>query len=250
MPAITQTMKANLVPLAAATFGVLQVASLGAIIDANGNFEINQFGVSGDRDRSLAGAVASQPGYVIQRFVLPTLGPGESFDTVSLTVPVGVFFNANGNNGGYDLDLFGLDQNSNALGYNSISPVASMSTDPATLIQASFVDDTAVTGTSLFFVTTSAAANDALRLYLITQYAGGANAGQSIFLRFSPVPPSGGNFDGYDLYNTTGTSEGGNFTAEQTGNAMITYTVIPEPSSFTLLALCAAGLSLVRRRAA
>lgn len=99
----------NTMLLPVAVMGLLSATSMAALITATGSFEINQFGVSGDRDRSLAGQVGNSAGFVVQRFVLPTLAPGETFDTASLTVPVGVFFNGGGNNQGFDLDLYGLN---------------------------------------------------------------------------------------------------------------------------------------------
>lgn len=221
---------------------LLSTASMAATIAAVGSFEINTFGVSGDRDRSLVGAVNGPPGYVVQRFVLPTLGAGEFFTSATFTVPVGVFFNGGSN--GNDVDLFGLPATT------ATTPLASFATDPATLIQDTFIDDTVVVTTdprTLYFVDTDTTGDSALLAYLNTQYAGGANAGLSIYLRFSPDPGTGG-FDGYDIYNTTGTPEGGNFTAAQTGDALITYTVVPEPSVALTLASGLGLLGLVRRR--
>lgn len=118
-----------------------------------------------------------------------------------------------------------------------------MATDPGSLLQTAFVDDATVTGTALFFVQTSASANTALTSYLNTQYAGGANAGDRIFFRYSPTGGtiSGFDFKGHDIDNTTGSTEQG-FTEARTGDAMLTYTTVPEPASIAWIGLSAISL--------
>jgi hypothetical protein len=102
-----------------------------------------------------------------------------------------------------------------------------------TLLQESILTSTSSVGAN----STDASGGVALTAFLNTQYDGGTNAGNYVFLRLSSdVLPSGGN-QRYKIFTA------GNTTRQPI--ATITFDVVPEPSS-AVLGLLGIGLFLLR----
>lgn len=135
------------------------------------------------------------------------------------------------------VDLYGLTARSTSAPAASDFFVGGNDVTGATKLMDTFQADTGTNPADGAARSTNAAGDLALRNYLNAQYAGGAGAGDFVFLRLSheALPAS---FKEYTFY-----------TAEQAGTSLdpvITCTAVPEPAS-VLIAL-GASMLLIRRR--
>lgn len=183
------------------------------------------------------------PGYsaYVMPFLLPTLGVGEAFDTATLRIQLYSLAGTPDFNG----DLYGLGRRASATVlagdfYNGAFDSG------ATLIQDDFLNPSSPVRTDPNtgpFITTDTAGSAALVAYLNTQYAGGAGAGEYVFLRINPDATGP---QGNESYNVLTANAGG-------GNEkpLLTYTaaVVPEPASLVLFAAGALALLRVRKAA-
>ena len=180
-------------------------------------------------------------------FQLPTFIPdGEAFAALGTELRLQLF--GKGDTGILgNVDLYGLGiRNSSAI---LASDFYTGPSDPsATLIQNDLLTPSTPTriDANTDFVITSAAANQALAAYLNTQWAGGANAGQYVFLRLSydvstPLP------EGNNFYEVLTNEAGG-----ATEKPLLTYatTPVPEPGTVAMIAVAGLGYLVLRRRRA
>ena len=174
----------------------------------------------------------------VMAFQLPTLGVGESFDTANLKIVHYYSTQTDPNqtvNTNFNGDLFGLTR-------ISATPTI-LGTDfsaPATLLQSAFI---ASTSPGSVDVNTDPAGDSALVAFLNTQYAGGANAGQYVFLRISPDATLTGVNDVDNRMEILARGAG-----DPSEWPVITYTAVPEPASALLLVGgLALGVLLCRR---
>ncbi|NJL70294.1 MAG: PEP-CTERM sorting domain-containing protein [Candidatus Competibacteraceae bacterium] len=170
-------------------------------------------------------------------FQLPTLGVGETFASAQLN-----FSAFKNSTPAFDADLYGLDRRASAtvLGTDFFAGANDTRTF-ATLLQSSIL--TPSLGTSMTFLSTNTTGNTNLTTFLNTQYAGGAGAGQYVFLRF--------NIDTAIHENTINRYEvatADNATASL--RPSIDYISIPEPSTFVLLSVAFGTVLLLRKRRA
>ena len=175
-----------------------------------------------------AGQLVTDRAFIIP-FLLPTLGAGELFDVADLRLMLfgsgGVTFNA---------DVYGLSRLSGVSSILAADFFIGASDPTATLIQDDFFTPTSP---GLGTAVNSDATGDAnLTDWLNTQYNGGVNAGQFVFIRVnSDVNPTG------DFrYDVLTQNAGG-----ATEKPLISYsTVVPEPGTAMLMVL---GLVACRR---
>ncbi|MDP0495917.1 MAG: hypothetical protein Q7Q73_06875 [Verrucomicrobiota bacterium JB024] len=169
--------------------------------------------------------------YIVS-FQLPELGAVENpFATAAFSVAFASYAYQEGT---VNIDLYGIDAGASA------DPTSSMgyfgASDPATnvtLVESNFLE--ANSGyTADQTISTSASA---LVDYLNAQYAGGAGAGQYVYLRLNPTITFGSAPRGYNIYGSGADSE---------LVPQLSYT-IPEPSSVALWGGLVVGLGLVLR---
>jgi hypothetical protein len=172
-------------------------------------------------------------------FQLPSLGAvTDPFLTASLNVTLEGTNSIDGFNGGNHYDLYALGRRPSG------SPVvsdfflgASDSTD-ATLIQDDFITSANTARFSSDIGKTVSAGS--LLSYLNTQYAGGAGAGEYVFLRVNPDFTPGGTFDRITFYSADA--------ATSTFHPSIEYTAAPVPEATSSLLLTLAVLVPASRR--
>jgi hypothetical protein len=169
--------------------------------------------------------------YIVS-FQLPELGTVENpFATAAFSVAFASYAYQEGT---VNIDLYGIDAGASA------DPTSSMgyfgASDPATdvtLVEANFLE--ANSGyTADQTISTSASA---LVDYLNAQYAGGAGAGQYVYLRLNPTITFGSAPRGYNIYGSGADSE---------LVPQLSYT-IPEPSSVALWGGLVVGIGLLVR---
>lgn len=164
------------------------------------------------------------PGLVpVFPFLLPTLGAGESFDSATITLELASKFS---NPTSFNGDIVGLNR---------------IDASPTVLgadwgASGSMLHDDFYTPASPTGVSTS---ND-FTAWLNTQYAGGANAGNYVFIRVDAE----GHSSGAEAFLVASANHG---TLQK---PTITYTAsaVPEPSSTALLGLSCLALILRRRK--
>ena len=170
--------------------------------------------------------------YIVS-FQLPELGAVENpFATASFSV---AFASYAFQQGTVNIDLYGIDAGASAapdsdMGYFGAS-------DPATdvtLVEANFL----VANSGYTADTTISASSSALVDYLNAQYAGGAGAGQYVYLRLNPTITFASAPRGYNIYGSG--AESSELVPQ------LSYT-IPEPSSVALWGGLVVGLGLVLR---
>lgn len=179
---------------------------------------------------------------IVLPFELPNFGAvNDPFTTADLGVQVYEKGNATVTN----IDLYGVRVDADPAiaasdWYNGATP------DPnATLIQAGFLTPASpAIGAGMPNNFTDAAGDLALTDYLNDAYAGGANAGQFVFLRLSYASDTFAS--GWDAYKITVRE------AALVGDAPViayesSFSVIPEPSGVALLGLLT-GAAMVQRR--
>ena len=176
---------------------------------------------------------------------LPTLPAGASFGAVDLAFghngpgahPVdgrtGFF---GGNAPTYNIDLYGLSRVSSVADVVEADHFSGPSDVSATLLQDAYLDPSSPGDRTV--IHTDTIGDFALTTWLNAMYAGGANAGQYVFLRLNPDGPEGSlPWSGYQVMTA---GAGG---ADE--KPALTYTVVPEPATFALLL---AGMLAVSRR--
>lgn len=172
-------------------------------------------------------------------FQLPDFGAvSDPFESADLGIMV---YNIGGSTV-TDIDLYGVRVDpSPAISVNDW--YSGSAADPnATLIQESFLTPASPAG----FVgapnnNTDATGDANLRSFLNDAYAGGAGAGQYVFLRLSYG--ADGFASGFDAYQLTVREAG-----QQGEWPVITYTAVPEPTSIALVSLGVVVTSRLRRR--
>lgn len=180
----------------------------------------------------------------IAPFLLPTLEEGQSFGNANLT-----FFVTNIDNiaagSGLSADLYGLDRISAS---DQVTTADHFEGTPAipfdtsnTLLQDSLLNDTSVTGLN----STDSSGSQALTDFLNTQYAGGANAGQFVFLRINRAEDPTAGTERFRIATANNTV--GDAFATITFDAVSDVAVVPEPSSAAVL-IGLSGLVFARRR--
>lgn len=167
-------------------------------------------------------------------FVLPTLNAGESFADATFSIGQSSASNAQ------QFDLYGLGSRATSAVVPSdyYRGLTGGDTTDATLIQGAFVS-TSDTFAAGGITTTNAAGNLNLAAWLNSQYAMGAGAGQTVFLRMNVT----------ETYSTANTRLSPHAVESATASLrpQITYAVVPEPASLTLALLGLTG-ALARRR--
>lgn len=168
-------------------------------------------------------------------FQLPSFGAITSpFESASFSMTIQSTNDIDAFNAGLSYDLYGLGARAASTVLGSDFFLGSNDATDSTKIAENFITSANTTRFQSNVTKTTSAA--ALRNYLNAQYAGGAGAGNYIFLRL--------NIDGLNS-NLAGIS---NYTANATNEAFrptITYTV-PEPSS--LVAVAGVASLCMRRR--
>lgn len=164
------------------------------------------------------------PGLVpVFPFQLPTLAAGESFDTATLTLELTSLF---GSTPTFNGDIVGLDRIASAPTVLGVDWGGA-----GTILEDNFYtpSSTASIGTTIDFAS-----------WMNTQYDGGANAGEYVFIRVDAE----GSTSGRSAYVVASAD---NATAQV---PTIDYTVaaIPEPTSASLLGLGCLALALRRRK--
>ena len=207
----------------------IQVAVAPQIL-ASSFWEVQAGSVNNNRGRSLAGNTGGQAICVVGVFQLPNFGAGQNpFIAAGLSVSADearTLFWPGVTVPNEPVDLYGLPVGvgTNATTAMYYASAAMDTTAGVSLIQTSLLNDTTVPpGTSVpLTVTNSSASAAALLSYLNAQYAGGAGAGQYVYLRFSPEGSSGTDGTGYDLYDGTGNG--------RTGSVLpsLNYTLAPQ----------------------
>ncbi|BDS06544.1 hypothetical protein NT6N_15840 [Oceaniferula spumae] len=219
-------MKINHKLLALIASGAAASAASAATITADlSDAEATSSGGSGagGNQTILAGVFYSGgPGLTpVFAFQLPTLAAGETFDSATVTLSLDRFSGTPA----FNSDLIGLTR-------IDASP-AILGTDwngPGTLLHDDFLTPASSLGANT--------SND-FTSWLITQYDGGANAGQFIFIQADSAGLTTGGTVGYHLDTAN------NVTVAN--RPVLNYTtVVPEPSSAALLGL--GGLTLIMRR--
>ena len=168
----------------------------------------------------------------IMPFLLPTLGVGETIGNASLSFSVDTIDNMPNDQ---NADLYGLARVDGA-----DTAVAGDFFEGALDGSNILLQDSILTSlSSVGLNSTNTSGGIALTSFLNTQYNGGANAGNYVFLRISSdVLPSGGN-QRYKIATADNTTS--------QAIATINYSVVPEPGS-TLLGLLGTGFFFLRRR--
>jgi hypothetical protein len=171
-------------------------------------------------------------------YKLPALGPGQVFDTASLS------FNLTAKNGtvtGFNADLYVLGARSTNAPVGTDAYVGVFNGDPtnAVALEDNFFTNATATGVK----STSASANAALVALLNNLYATDPNAADKyLFVRLSPDadPPNGAT----NRYRVSQADAG--ITANVANRPSLTYTTVPEPTGLALVA--GAGLLTAARR--
>ena len=162
-------------------FSALVVNAHAAVLTAStADAQINSDGTQNNTDYQARIGEFYYPGGAsyVAPFLLPTLGAGEEFSTANLRTqlyglpPVGPAANA---------DLYGLGRRAADTVLASDYYSGTGDGSDATLIQAGFFTDSMALGLKY----TDAGGDAALVSYLNAQYAGGAGAGQYVFIRIS-----------------------------------------------------------------
>jgi hypothetical protein len=237
--AVFGCMSALTIAVNAAT---MPLSNLDSQVDNNGSGTITVEDTTGTGNyQSRIGEFFAPGGacYVMP-FQLPTLAAGEVFTSADLRTQL------------YDRGNPGNLANADLYGIRVSPSVSLLSTDyyqgpsdaGSTLIQQNFLTPTSPLRTDANtgpFIQPTPTGDTALVSFLNTAYAGGANAGDYVFLRVSyddATIPAGNSFYALLTANAGGSNE----------PPLLTYTsaAVPEPTSIVVLAM--GTLALLRRR--
>lgn len=168
---------------------------------------------------------ATNIGSAIFVFQLPTLGAGVTFSSATLNLNVALQ-----NSPTFNADLTGLTRVD-----ASSAVLATDYSAPSTSLQVGVLTPTTLAG---------AVTSVDISSWLNTQYNGGANAGQYVFLSVqTPSNPSTTHFQGYFIGSAN------NSTPANQPYISYSVTAVPEPATYGLMGAGAlAGAALVRRR--
>ena len=208
-----------------------EVPARGDLMQADGadNLALSDGSVSGDVN-AWAGRVGEYYGNgssLVIPFQLPTLGAGEMFATASLEM---LLYELVGSPE-YNVDIYGLGSRTEASVLSGDFYWGALD-GSATLIQNNFATPASSAGS----YSTDAAGDTALAAYLNAQYAGGAGAGDFVFIRLS-----------MDVASAPAGNIAYVFTTQDAGGAgekpQILYTAaIPEPSTLALITIGMGGI--------
>ena len=185
-------------------------------------------------------------------FQLPDFG---AISTPFLSADLGLYIASLSGTPNYNVDLYGLGTQSTptlTLGSGVLSTPryyeGNAVDSSATLIQQDFTLSGATAGV---FKNTNATGDTNLLTFLNTMYASGTGANQYVVFRITPDADLGNS--AFIGFNYSSADAGTSATIAGAGTAfdpVITYTAVPEPTSFFLLGSSLGALAFLRRRRA